>query len=611
MESNLLDKKPEFFSSIPNQTGSGMVEQSLYESYFGLKEKPFKLTPDPKFFYMSKEHQEAFAHLVFSIEENKGFATITGEVGTGKTTLCRNFLNHLDKKIKVAYIFNPYLTDVELLQNINDDLGIPSNNESKKYLIDRLNEYLLEEKRQGNKVILIIDEAQNLTPNVLEQLRLLSNLETETDKLIQIILVGQPELENTLSRPDLRQLKQRITIDWELLPLSKDETSSYIQHRTRIAGGNENLTFTRNAMGKIHEYSKGTPRLINVLADRALIVAFTLGKKQIDSKIVKFAINDLQKKNHEFAHKYKLTKKTILSSLLFLVFLFSVVFLYRSQKDSPPEIIKKEVVESDITIKTEPLAVETPVPGIDSQPQNSPALSEAPLPEEAPVLSTVSLPEEPPPLNKKEGFRNFLKQIADESKINAIAAVLDIWNLPPLAPDELARGKFFMLKKKRGLSYFKIDTDLQQLKLLNYPALLLFQPLKSQNPSFLLLAEVQNDQLTFISKGKKFQFSREAVEEIWTKKAYVFWKNFENFKQEMKKGHQGFEVIWLSKKLKELGFYDSKTTKVFDSKLKNAVMRFQKENKLKVDGVVGKETKIILYNKLGIYKTPQLKKVVG
>ena len=130
-----------------------MAEQSLYESYFGLKEKPFKLTPDPKFFYMSKEHQEAFAHLVFSIQENKGFATITGEVGTGKTTLCRNFLNHLDKKIKVAYIFNPYLTDVELLQNINDELGIPSNNESKKNLIDELNEYLLEEKRQGNKVI--------------------------------------------------------------------------------------------------------------------------------------------------------------------------------------------------------------------------------------------------------------------------------------------------------------------------------------------------------------------------------------------------------------------------------------------------------------------------
>ena len=585
MASNILDKKSDFFSSSPNEINAGMADQSLYEGYFGLKEKPFKLTPDPKFFYMSKEHQEAFAHLVFSIQENKGFATITGEVGTGKTTLCRNFLNHLDKKIKVAYIFNPYLTDVELLQNINDELGIPSNNESKKNLIDELNEYLLEEKRQGNKVILIIDEAQNLSPNVLEQLRLLSNLETETDKLIQIILVGQPELENTLSRPDLRQLKQRITIDWELLPLSKDETSSYIQHRTRIAGGNENLSFTRHAMDKIHEYSKGVPRLINVLADRALMIAFTLGKKQIDSKIIKFAVKDLQKKRYEFMHKSKLIKKTILSSLLFFVFLFSVVFLYLSQKDTPPEIIKTEAVESEITIKMEPIPKDTPVP------------------------DAVSLPEEPSLRNTKEEFSNFLKHIADENKISAIAAVLDIWNLPPLAPDELAMGKFFMLKKKSGLSYFKIDTDLQQLELLNYPAVLLFQPQKSQNPSFLLLAEVQNDQLTFMSKAKKFKITREVVEEMWTGKAYVFWKNFESFEREIRKGHQGFDVIWLSKKLKELGFYDSKATKVFDSKLKNAVVQFQKENQLRIDGVVGKETKIILYNKLGIYKTPQLVKV--
>ena len=603
MESNVLNKKSDFFSSSSlNKTNVDMAEQSLYESYFGLKEKPFKLTPDPKFFFMSKQHQEAFAHLVFCIKENKGFAIITGEVGTGKTTLCRNFLNHLDKTIKVAYIFNPYLTDVELLQNINDELGIPSNNESKKTLIDELNEYLLEEKRQGNKVILIIDEAQNLTPNVLEQLRLLSNLETETDKLIQIILVGQPELENTLSRPDLRQLKQRITIDWELLPLSKDETSSYIQHRTRIAGGNEDLSFTRSAMDKIHEHSKGIPRLINVLADRALIVAFTLDKKQIDSKIIKFAVKDLQKKRHEFVHKNKLIKKTILSSLLFFVFLFSVVFLYLSQKDTPPEIIKTEAVESEITIKMEPIPKDTPVPETVSLKTES-------FPKDMPVPDTVSLPEEPPLLNTKEEFSNFLKHIADENKINAIAAVLDIWNLPPLAPDELAMGKFFMLKKKSGLSYFKIDTDLRQLKLLNYPAVLLFQPQKSQNPSFLLLAEVQNDQFTFMSKAKKFEITREVIEEMWTGKAYIFWKNFENFEREIRKGHQGFDVIWLSKKLKELGFYDSKATKVFDSKLKNAVVQFQKENQLRIDGVVGKETKIILYNKLGIYKTPQLVKV--
>ena len=596
MESNILNKKSNILSSSPNQINTDVAEQSLYESYFGLKEKPFKLTPDPKFFYMSKEHQEALAHLVFSIQENKGFVTITGEVGTGKTTLCRSFLNHLDKKIKVAYIFNPCLTDVELLQNINDELGIPSNNESKKYLIDELNEYLLEEKRQGNKVIIIIDEAQNLTPNVLEQLRLLSNLETETNKLIQIILVGQPELEITLSRPDLRQLKQRITVDWELLPLSKDETSSYIQHRTRIAGGNGKLTFTRNAMSKIHDYSKGIPRLINVLADRALIVAFTLDKKQIDLKIIKFAIRDLQKKRYRFLHKNKLIKRTILYSLLFLAFLFFGIYLYFSQKDILPGVIKTGENESDIAVKMEPLPKDTLA---DSQP------------EETPVLNTVSLPEEPPLLNTKEEFDNFLNQVADQSKINVIAAVLDIWDLPPLPPDELARGNFFRLREMRGLSYFEMDTDLQQLKLLNYPAVLLFQPLKSLPPSFLLLVEAQNGHLTFISKGKKVQITREVVEKTWNGRAYVFWKNFENFDQEIKKGNSGFEVTWLSKKLKKLGFYDGKATKVFNNRLKKAVMRFQKEHKLKVDGVVGKETKIILYNKLGIYKTPQLVKGVG
>lgn len=607
MESNILDKKSNIFSS-PNQINTGVAEQSLYESHFGLKEKPFKLTPDPKFFYMSKEHQEALAHLVFSIQENKGFVTITGEVGTGKTTLCRSFLNHLDKKIKVAYIFNPSLTDVELLQNINDELGIPSNNESKKYLIDELNEYLLEEKRQGNKVIVIIDEAQNLTPNVLEQLRLLSNLETETDKLIQIILVGQPELEITLSRPDLRQLKQRITVDWELLPLSKDETSSYIQHRTKIAGGNGKLSFTRNAMGKIHDYSKGIPRLINVLADRALIVAFTLGKKQIDLKIIKFAIRDLQKKRYRLLHKNKLIKRTILYSLLFLAFLSFGVSLYLSQKDTSPEIAETGTIENDIAVKMESLPQDTLA---DSQPEETPVLNTVSQPEEAPALNTVSLLEGPPLLSTEEDFDNFLNQIADQSRVNAIAEILDVWGLPPLPPDELARVNFSQLKENGGLSFFEINTDLNRLELYNYPAILLFQPLMSQTPSFLLLVEVQNDPLSFMSNGKKVQITREVVEKTWTGRAYVFWKNFENFEQEIRKGSRGYEVSWLSKRLKELGYYDQEVTKVFNDNLQNAVEGFQTKHQLKADGVVGKETKIILYNELGIYKTPQLVKDVG
>ena len=599
MEPHLLNQKADLFSPPSNNTNTALAEQSLYERHFGLKEKPFKLIPDPRYFYMSNQHQEALAHLAFSIQENKGFVTITGEVGTGKTTLCRSFLNHLDKKIKVAYIFNPCLTDVELLQNINDELGIPSNDESKKYLIDELNDYLLEEKRKGNKVILIIDEAQNLTPDVLEQLRLLSNLETETDKLIQMILVGQPELQNTLCRPDLRQLKQRITIDWELLPLNKDETSMYIQHRTKIAGGNGHLTFTRNAMGKIYDYSKGVPRLINVLADRALIIAFALGKKQINSKIIQFAIKDLEKKQHRDLQKNKWVKGTVISGVLFLAFLCLVFFLYLSQKDTPLETIKTGAAESGVVRKADSLSKETP------------ALSTDPPSKETPALSTDSLPAVRPVLSKKQEFVDFLKRVADHSKTNAIAALLDIWNLPPLPPDESARGKFSRLKEKRGLSFFRIDTDLQQLERFNYPAILLFKPFGSQKISFLLLIEMQDDHLIFASNGEKVLTTREIVEKTWTGRTYIFWKDFENIGRAIKRGSHGFEVLWLSKKLKELGFYDHKITQVFNNNLKKAILRFQKENKLKADGVVGKETKSLLYSKLGIYKTPQILKVIG
>jgi len=606
MGPDILNQKVDLFPSSANKINADIEELSLYECHFGLKEKPFKLTPDPKYFYMSKHHQEALAHLVFSIQENKGFVTITGEVGTGKTTLCRSFLNHLDNNIKVAYIFNPCLTDVELLQNINDEFAVPANNDSKKLLIDELNKYLLGEKRKGNKVIVIVDEAQNLSPNVLEQLRLLSNLETETDKLIQIILIGQPELENTLSRPDLRQLKQRITIDWELLPLDKNETSMYIQHRTKIAGGNGKLTFTRNAMGKIHNYSQGIPRLINVLADRALVIAFALGKKQIDSKIIQFAIKDLKKKRVNSLKKNNRIKLTIVSGLLLLVFLYLGVFLYLSQKETISEVIKSGSTEDSIDIKLDSLPKESVVPIPDSKPNETPVLNVVSPPEKTPLPSTPPLPDGSLVIRTKQEFANFLMQIADESKLNSIAAVLDIWGFPPPPTDELEKVNFTWLKENRGLSFFKIDSDLERLKIFNYPAVLLFPPILSPNPSFLLLVEEQNDYLTFVSKEKRTRVLKEIVKEAWTGRAYIFWKNFEGFDETMKKGARGFEVIWLSKKMKELGFYDHKATKVFNENLKKAVIKFQKENKLKSDGVVGKETKIILYNKLGIYKTPHL-----
>lgn len=571
MGTNILNKPIDYSFSNTRKIDPTLAEQSLYESYFGLEEKPFKLTPDPKYFFLSKQHQEALAHLIFGIQENKGFVVITGEVGTGKTTLCRSFLKQLECNIKVAYIFNPCLTDIELLQNINDELGIGSDSKSKKYLIDKLNEFLLVEKEQDNKVILIIDEAQNLAPDVLEQLRLISNLETDKDKLIQIVLIGQPEFDKILSRQDLRQLKQRITIDWELLPLNKEETLSYIKHRIKIAGGYGKLTFSNKAAYKIYQYSLGIPRMINVLADRALIIAFALGKKQISLRIIKYAIKDLEKKRYQSPFRHRLLKVTVITGFMLLMLFLFRDLISDNQKKIGPVTTGTNVIQDNI------LAINT-----DSNFQYDSIL------------------------NTREKFGNFLKKAADYGRSNAIAEILNVWDMPPLLPDELSQAKFFHLEEKRGLSFFESNTTLQRLKLFNYPAILIFQSTLSPKPSFLLLVEIKSDYLTFLFDQEKIQVSTSLINSVWTGDAFVFWKNFEQINQSLKLGYQGPEVIWLSKKLKELGYYENNETDVFDNDLKKAVIRFQKENQLIADGIIGKETKIIIYNQTGDYKTPRL-----
>ncbi|MGW8179885.1 MAG: ExeA family protein, partial [bacterium] len=208
----------------------------MYCSYYGIQEKPFSITPDPKYLYLGQTHKEAFAHLIYGIRERGGFIVITGEIGTGKTTLCRALLNHLDSDTLVAFILNPTLSALELLKSINEDFGLRSETSTKKELIDELNRFLLEQRQQGKNTVLIIDEAQNLDMEVLEHIRLLSNLETDTEKLIQIILIGQPEFREMLEQPSLLQLNQRVTVRYHLCPLSAEETGAYIYHRLAVAG---------------------------------------------------------------------------------------------------------------------------------------------------------------------------------------------------------------------------------------------------------------------------------------------------------------------------------------------------------------------------------------
>ena len=265
----------------------------MYEAFYGLREKPFALSPDPRYLFLAESHREALAHLLYGIEQGEGFIAITGEVGTGKTTLCRTLLRRLGGETEVAFIFNPELSAFELLQSICHELGIPVEGRSRRELMTQLNEFLLARRREGRRVLLIVDEAQNLSPEALEEIRLLSNLETETSKLIQILLLGQPELDEKLESPELRQLKQRITVRWKLRPLSARETRDYVRHRLRVAAGAERELFTEAALREIHLRTGGIPRLVNVLCDRALVAGYGAGDRSIGIGLVSEAAREV------------------------------------------------------------------------------------------------------------------------------------------------------------------------------------------------------------------------------------------------------------------------------------------------------------------------------
>ncbi len=265
----------------------------MYETFFGLNEPPFNMTPDPRFVYLSRHHQAALSAMRYGVERRSGFIQITGEIGAGKTTLSRMFLQQLGENVHSSLVFNPKLSELELLQGIVEDFGLKPKSRRRKDCFDVLNRFLLEETAKGFNAVVIIDEAQLLPPKALEQIRLLSNLETTTQKLLQIILMGQPELQDLLKRKDLTQLRQRITVRCHLPELSLEEVGQYILHRLNVSGAHENY-FTPEAVQRIYQLSKGIPRIINVLADRAMLAAYAKNVFVIDPIMVECADADLQ-----------------------------------------------------------------------------------------------------------------------------------------------------------------------------------------------------------------------------------------------------------------------------------------------------------------------------
>ncbi len=325
----------------------------MYKDYFGFKEDPFSIAPDPQFLYMSERHREALAHLIYGMKADSGFVLLTGEVGTGKTTVCRCLLGQIPENSEIAFILNPKLSAIELLATICDELGIPYpvDKTSAKVLVDLINRFLLDAHAKGKKTVLIIDEAQNLSIDVLEHIRLLTNLETDKNKLLQVIMLGQPELNHMLSRPELRQLAQRVTARYHLEPLAKEELLSYLQHRLAVAGV-ERALFSKTAVNKLYKLTDGIPRLINLLCDRALLGAYVKGQSCVGPDLLKEAATEVfgrfsgrkKNKNGFIAWLY-----VILLSLILVVGIALLVSFLRLSAREPAVLAEPDTGTLEIT----------------------------------------------------------------------------------------------------------------------------------------------------------------------------------------------------------------------------------------------------------------------
>jgi general secretion pathway protein A len=573
-------------------------QPNIYRDYFGFSEKPFDLTPDPKYLYLSPKHKEVLAHLVFGLQENNGFLKIVGEVGTGKTMICRSFLRELHTDFNIAYIFNPCVNELELLQSINAELGLPSKSNRKKVLIDTLNQFLFEERKQGHRVVVIIDEAQDLEIAALEQLRLLSNLETETEKLIQIVLIGQPELNQLLERDELRQLGQRITIQWELLPLNLEETKGYIQHRLNVALGKGKINFTDSARQAIFKYSHGIPRMINVIADRALLIGYTENTKKITSRIIRQAIADIGRPPAKASTGLEKGWRMMISALVMAALMFFAVDRFVLPDLSGLVEAQKEKISA---LGQEPAQTEK---NFLSSSENLPRVHvAAQLPEKA-----ISSAPGPLVISAPDQLVTYLSSLTlIESKIEAAKWILQSWGIEKEELTDLDESDLNEMEVYFDLIPHELNANMNKLTTLNHPAILELILPNAQGTKYLALMSLKDGQGLFGSVDA-IQMPMEVIDKIWSRKAFILWRDFENLPGKFEKGYQGREAIWLQKNLRLLGFFQGGEAPLYGVKTAEAVRKFQRQFNIRDDGRFYAESKIMLYNLLNIYPTPKLNK---
>jgi general secretion pathway protein A len=552
----------------------------MYTSFFGLNEKPFAITPDPRYLYMSERHAEALAHLMYGISEAGGFVQLTGEVGTGKTTVVRSLLGQIPQNTDLAVILNPRQTPAEFLLTICEELHVPvpeQGRNSTKTLVDRLSHHLLEAHARGRRVVLIVDEAQNLSFELLEQVRLLTNLETPTQKLLQIILIGQPELREVLNRVELRQLAQRITGRYHLNPLSRGETAAYVRHRLRVAGATAEL-FTNGALREIHRLTRGIPRVINVICDRCLLGAYTQDLHLINGATVRRAAREVY--GRPVLPLW--TRWAVGGAMAAGVVLFALgIWQVGGQR-----------MLGWLDSNAEPARIETGA--ADKQMEAA----------EASAQAAADPAAEPPAAAPAAGpmLEDLLQADSTEDGLNAaFARLFALWDASyqpgGIDPCALAAGQGLECMYQRG--------SWAQIRALNRPAILTLAD-RSGTEHSLLLTGLDDERVTVHHGGQSHDLGLTDVSQYWYGDFLVLWRPQVTGATPLSVGMQGEAVRWLRDSLRQArklssaqpadasGAEPTGPPDMFDWELVRQVENFQRDHRLTVDGIAGRQTQLVL-----------------
>jgi len=552
----------------------------MYTSFFGLQEKPFAITPDPRYLYLSERHAEALAHLLYGINEAGGFIQLTGEVGTGKTTVIRSLLEQLPGHADVALILNPRVTPAEFLLTICEELHVPvpeAGRGSTKTLMDLIGRHLLDTHARGRRVVLIVDEAQNLGTETLEQVRLLTNLETATTKLLQIILIGQPELRTLLDQPDLRQLAQRITGRYHLDPLSAEETSGYVKHRMRVAGATAEV-FTPSALREIHRLSGGIPRVINVICDRTLLGAFTQEDHRAGAALVRQAASEVYGRPVP-APWLKWATATAAVAAVALVAVGIWAFVAQRPAARPAEA----------SPGTEQAAV-GPAQAMQTGTSPAPAVE----------LASPGTGAAPEPVSLDE----LLVQHANDTTTEAaLGKLFALWG----AGYEPARGKGCDQATRQGLECLFQKGSWAQLRALNRPAILTLTDDLGRSHQ-VVLTGLGDEQAEIDLGGESREVSITALSRYWFGDFLLLWRPPLAVVKSLAPGMRGEDVKWLRDSLRATQGLPAAPpgNDVYDDDLVRLVQDFQRQHRLAVDGVAGVQTQIALDTALNATESPTI-----